>query len=554
MDARPQPSARGRWLAVAVAACLGVLAVSAGLQKIRSFDYWWQLRVGAEIAETGRVPDRDTYSYTATGERYVDMHWLFQLGLHGLYEAGGHGAVVAARGVIVAALLAVLVSIGWRRERALLAGLSAALALHVMHLRLLARPELVSFLLLACVLALLFRHERRGGRGVYAVVGIQLLWVNVHGLYALGIAALGMALASEILRPVLHASQSLRRDRVVPLGAVLVLSLLASLASPHGLEAVRFTFEQLGMIQGEARGPFGLAIQELQPTLLVGPTLPARTLETAALLAVLSGAALVLRWPRTSPFDVLLWLAFGFLALSAVRNLALFAIVTAPLVTRNLGPWLAGRRVGPGLRRAADGAGLAALAGLTALHVAFLLRAPSGLLAPPRGPLLTPQYAMEAVDWIERRRPPGPLYHRLGDGGYLIWRLYPDYHVMVDGRLEVYGAERFVELELRSGLPEGFQALDRRHHFGTALLHHALLPGLELLRFLHARDDWRLVHLDEVAAVFVRLGPSGELPWPAIDPGGPDVFEPVPADDRTWLGDWRRRSQHRVLEALRGQP
>ena len=74
--------------------CLLALAATLGLQKIRSNDYWFHLRTGALIAETGAVPHVDPYSYTAAGSPWIDVHWLHQLGLHGLYSLGGHDAVV----------------------------------------------------------------------------------------------------------------------------------------------------------------------------------------------------------------------------------------------------------------------------------------------------------------------------------------------------------------------------------------------------------------------------------------------------------------------------
>ena len=53
---------------------LGGFATSLGLQKIRTFDYWWHLRTGALIAETGAVPRVDPYTYTAEGSRWIDIH------------------------------------------------------------------------------------------------------------------------------------------------------------------------------------------------------------------------------------------------------------------------------------------------------------------------------------------------------------------------------------------------------------------------------------------------------------------------------------------------
>ena len=60
--------------------------------------------------------------------------------------------------------------------------------------------------------------------------------------------------------------------------------------------------------------------------------------------------------------------------------------------------------------------------------------------------------------WIREQRPPGPIFHHMNDGGFVLWQLGPDYEVMVDGRLEVYGAERLGRLTATD--PASFADLD----------------------------------------------------------------------------------------------
>src|SRR5262245_52944908 len=52
-------------------AALVVLAAALTLQDIRSTDYWWHLRAGQLIAETGAVPRHDPFTYTAPGARWI---------------------------------------------------------------------------------------------------------------------------------------------------------------------------------------------------------------------------------------------------------------------------------------------------------------------------------------------------------------------------------------------------------------------------------------------------------------------------------------------------
>jgi len=44
-----------------------------------------------------------------------------------------------------------------------------------------------------------------------------------------------------------------------------------------------------------------------------------------------------------------------------------------------------------------------------------------------------------AVDWLQTHTPAGEIFNSYNWGGYLIWRLYPQYRVFIDGRADVYG-------------------------------------------------------------------------------------------------------------------
>ena len=492
------------------------------LQDIRSVDYWWQLRTGQLIVETGAVPMADPYTYTAAGARWIDIHWLHQLGLYGLHRLGGHAAVVVGKAVLVVALVALLAPLGYRRERSWLSALALALLLLNLCQRILPRPELPSFVMLAALLALLERFERKGDAWLYAVVPIQLLWINVHGLFAMGIAVCGIHLAGELLRPLGSSGGRLRWQRLRRLTAVTVLASLACLANPNGLEGALYPLQQLDMVgTAEARGYFGRVIWELQPPF---SSMHALVLSFFLVLAALSLAAAALNWRRVRVSDVLLWVAFFYLAIGARRNVALFAIVATPILVRNANEVLGARWQSARARLVAGALTALLLAGLVTDVATDRFHGRLNVIR-KLGLGVNASYSpVDAVDWIEQIRPPGPIAHEMADGGYLIWRLYPDYKVMTDGRLEVFGAELFETLSLYE--PESFAALDRQHRFGTVFAHHSLLDQSRLLGWLSRQPEWRLAYVDDVAAVFVRVPAGGDSPYPAVDLEAPGLFPP----------------------------
>jgi hypothetical protein len=515
---------------------------SLSLQRIRTFDYWWHLRTGQLIAETGAVPRVDPYTYTVPGAPWVDIHWLHQLGLHALHSLGGHAAVVWGKLALVFALLAILGTIGYRRQRPYVTAFALTGMLLVACDRFMPRPELPTFVCLAAVLALLDRYTRRGDVWVYAIVAVQLVWVNVHGLFALGIAVCGIQLVSEIVQPLVAPGQRLRRDRVQRLAAVTALAALASFANPNFVDGALYPIQQLGMIgPPDERGAFGSIVAELIPPLGGHQPLNSVAIGLVAALAACSFGAMAINWRRIHASDPLLWVAFLYLGLGAKRNLALFAIVAAPILVRNWNQVLDARPLGPRLRRA--GAALVALAMaalvLDVVQQRFFQRI--GVLREPGFGAMRVLFPIEQAEWIARHRPPGPVAHHMADGGYLIWRLWPDYPVMTDGRLEVFGAEKFIELQ--AGVPERFRALDREYQFGAVLVHYSLIVSDAMLWWLYLNSNWKLVSVDDAAALFIRVRDGEALSAPEVDVDAPDLFPPL---DPTRPADAQIRIQART--------
>jgi hypothetical protein len=192
-------------------------------------------------------------------------------------------------------------------------------------------------------------------------------------------------------------------------------------------------------------------------------------------------------------------------------------VVAAPLLVRNANDALDARV--PSLRTQSLAT---ALVTLFALLVAF--DAARGRFHSRIGPFSTPGVGViegfnpiDAAEWIARVRPPQPLANSMGDGGYLIWRLWPEYQVLSDGRtLEATPEVLYDD-------PAAFQKLDERFHFGTALLGHRHVPLSALISALHANPGWKLAYLDDVSVVFVRTRDDGAR-VPALDLDAPGLF------------------------------
>jgi hypothetical protein len=106
-----------------------------------------------------------------------------------------------------------------------------------------------------------------------------------------------------------------------------------------------------------------------------------------------------------------------------------------------------------------------------------------------------------AVDFLRREGRRGTLWNDYGWGGYLIWHLYPELRVSIDGRMAVYGPERFREFLTVAQLDPGWREVLARLQPDTAIVRN----GSPLISALRA-SGWVVRYEDRVATV---LDPPG---------------------------------------------
>jgi hypothetical protein len=107
---------------------------------------------------------------------------------------------------------------------------------------------------------------------------------------------------------------------------------------------------------------------------------------------------------------------------------------------------------------------------------------------------------VDAVAYIQTESPPGPLFNSYNWGGYLLFTLWPDYPVFVDGRTDLYD-DAFLRQYLSIYVADdGWQAL--LDEYGIQLV--IVETNSILAKFLRVDPAWQEAFRDEMATVFVR--------------------------------------------------
>ena len=91
------------------------------------------------------------------------------------------------------------------------------------------------------------------------------------------------------------------------------------------------------------------------------------------------------------------------------------------------------------------------------------------------------------------------MFNRYRWGGYLIWRLWPEHLVFVDGRTDLYGDEVLGDyLEIYRAGPQATKLLES---YGVTW---AVIEPDSALTALLACEGWRVAYEDGIAAVWLR--------------------------------------------------
>ena len=81
--------------------CLAGIFIMLGLTFVRSNDFWWHVRVGQWIAENGRVPNTDLFSFTRAGQPYAYQMWLMEVVFYLLLRTGGLPLVIFFHALVI---------------------------------------------------------------------------------------------------------------------------------------------------------------------------------------------------------------------------------------------------------------------------------------------------------------------------------------------------------------------------------------------------------------------------------------------------------------------
>ena len=508
---------------VAIAICYALLA---GLHTVQDFDLGWQLATGRWVVQHHHVFSADVFSYTATGQPWI-YPVLSSITFYLSYLAGGYALLSWTGALASAGTVTLLV----RRQR-LIGCILAVVAVPLIANRTQPRAEMFTPVLFAAFLTLLWQHYRRGQARLWLLPIFMVGWVNLHLGFVAGLAICGGYVLLEILDLLFPKKRQAALTRLHRAWPWLATTVVATLINPWGA-SIYTTLVRQARAQslhtawivewGDIRPSWASLHQALDWR---DPQSCFWWLMFAVIVSI--GVAL---WRKRWGAAVLL-IAAAYFTLQHVRLQALFACIVvviggtllddvrsdapakneihrspaSPPVRRPMQLFTAGA-----LLITVAVTGLAVVRSCDLVSNRYYMRTAQLSLF---GTGLSWWYPERAVEFLQREKLPGNVFNGYSLGGFLTWRLFPEYCDYIDSRALPFGPQLFFrayDLSVEPPDSPAWQQEAGARGINTIVVPLARYQGMTLFPQLHGfcrSQSWRPVYLDEVSAIFVRRTPE----------------------------------------------
>ncbi|PZQ63724.1 MAG: hypothetical protein DI570_07870 [Phenylobacterium zucineum] len=455
------------WAMAAALVVFATMALRPGI--LDDGDTYWHLAVGAWMLDHRQVLDRDIFSFTAAGTRWVSHEWLSEVLMAGAWRLGGWSGLVVLFAAAAASAFGLQARAMARHLPPLSLVLALSLAFALSAKGLLTRPHVLALpLMVGWTVAML--RAREAGRAPHPALALLIvLWANLHGSFIFA-----FVLAGAFGLEALTTARPDARWRVVrDWGLFGACCAVAATATPHGVAGLIHPFTITGM---KTLG----VIDEWRPTAFgtLGP------FEIALLTTV---SVCLYRGVKVPPVRLALLILLTHMALQHQRHQAVLAMVAPLLLAEPVATALAGRAARTFQGRLVAPALALVLLGAMVARLATPIVRGDGENTP-----------VTALAKIPPQLLSRPVLNSYGFGGYVI---LAGGKVFIDGRADMYGDAAVVRyIDVLAGRPAAVEQAFAQHPIAWTLLE----PGAKLVKVMDARPGWRRLYADRYAVIHVR--------------------------------------------------
>lgn len=453
------------------------------------------ITLGNYIVDQKTIPTSDIFSFSKLGDPLTPHEWLADVLFALAHRAAGLDGVVWLTALVIAVSFWLIykqsLNLSNMSVLALVGGLMGAAAA---SLHWLTRPHIFTILFTA-LWSMELEKVRIGLKKSWFIFPLMtLVWVNLHGAFFVGLVIWALVLMGELLEKPKNTSQLRTLIWIGP------TSILASLINPDGLGIWKTGLGFLGnqyLVSHTA--------EYLPPDFQTSAFWP--------FLGVLGLSILVLGLSQRRMKCAHLFLtgSWTVMALYSARNIPLYIVVVIPILCglisqllnehRELGiiDWILRLQNRIILTEKDIRGGLVAFA-VVLLSIYLPLKGGNLDFGGDGNEFSRSIFPVDAVDWLESNPIDGNGFNYFPWGGYLLYRLWPENLVFIDGQTDFYGESLTRDYEKVITMQPGWEKI-----LGDYQISWMIIPsGSPLGTYLSSDGSWEAIYQDHTALIFNR--------------------------------------------------
>lgn len=479
-----------------------LLSFLAGIFEICDYDFWYHLASGKLIIENRGSPQSDPFYYTLQNEPFITDYWLFQIILYFIYSIFNIKGVIIFQSFCFATTIIILIQLGKLITKSNLLIIPILLAVIVeARGRFVPRPELFMMIFAASYIYIINAYLIKKKNYLFFIPLIQIIWVNSHPSFIFGLVILFFHIIGMLINNlILIKPKKIIDEKIKILLLILIISLALSFLCPNPLQKLKLPFSFFY----ETRNELLLqVIQELQ-----GYKLKYDIFTLYSFLLFFSGLTFILKIKDIDFSDLLLFLFFAYLSLTAVRFVPLFMLAVALVLFKNLEHiqknYLSNIKIlsSKYLKGTANILLIPAIFYTGYITIGFNV-APTSDYIFGFGISKT-KFPSKLIEFLEANKIEGKMLNPLHYGGYLEWKLFPKQKVFIDGRM--LGRTNFRnEYFMLHYHKKNWDSADKKYDFDYLIVEYPSKdPNDQLVSFLAHNDNYKILYFDDKNILYLK--------------------------------------------------
>lgn len=485
-----------------------VMAFFIGWKTLNDSDTGFHIRAGQYIIDHHKLPTGETIFGGSAPLPWTAHEWLAEIFMGATYNVFGLTGVAMIFSTVIAVFYALLYM--RIRKSGVHVGFACALLtimIGATHWHWLARPHVFSWLLFFALHEVLEVHRRGENKILLWALPITALWVNIHAGWIAGGALLGVYLFADLMQATDKRIRIELRAPIIARSKRLALVAVgcgaALLLNPLGLKMITFPFEFLSDPRWSSS-----VVEYLSPNF--------QKVGDAPIGYLIIGIIALLAVSRKGAFEIvdLITLSlFTYLALYSVRNVHFLCVIASVSIAQVAGSVFPENIMLSGKHRKKDKEAETSQSDSNASRwhifpaVLVILVFCMILSGQIRYDFDTESKPVGSAEFLRKHPLKGNIFCGVQDGSYLNYATNGGIKTFIDGRMDAFGIDRFMDARKIANAEPGWEDIAKKYRIDYVLVS----AWYFLSKELESHPGWRLVFDDGASRIFIRKGSAADL-------------------------------------------